>query len=224
LDKGASENIIKENTLSTLNNPVTNQNDKNALARAEFDISHVQQNPEVRFMVQLAASHVPLTKLQLWAICPGNLTIEIMKERKWYMYRITGFRLFSEANRVALESGVESAYVISTLQGKEIPLPEARQMTKVLEAESTKRSRSSNPGQIDYFIQVTASRIQLTGAERDEIYSKYPNCRVVVENGWFKYQSFVGTSYSDAINQKKDLAGKYFIAAYKGGTRINLHK
>jgi hypothetical protein len=220
---GNSDFVNTENIIT--NKPVqTKKTSVNTTVREEFDLSYVQQNSEVRFLVQLAASRVPLTKVQLWAIYPGNLTIEIIKEKNWFIYRITGFRLFSEANRVALESGVESAYVLSTLQGKEIKLTEARQMTKVLEKESDKRRKASSKEQIDFYIQVAASRTQLAGQDRDDIFKSYPTCREVVENGWFKYQFFTGTSYSDAASQKASLPEKVFVVAYKGGTRIKLNK
>jgi hypothetical protein len=217
-------NVDKTSEQEIVRNQLENTQSNNQLSKTDLEIWQVGKDQEVNFMVQIAASRIPLTKAQLWSIYPGNLAIEITREHNWYIYRIPGFRVFSEANRVALESGVESAYVVSEYNKKEISLPEARHMTDNYEKALRKQDFSSIPGLVSYFIQITASRTQLTGGERDMVFNTYPACREILESGWFKYQILAGASYSDALSLKRSLPETTFIVAYKNGTRISLHK
>ena len=97
-------------------------------------------------------------------------------------------------------------------------------MTKQYEIASGRSKTSSLSAQVDYYIQIAASRTQLTGHERDVVYNICPSCREVIESGWFKYQYYSGTSYDEALNRKNDFPVKAFIIAYRGGTKLYLHK
>lgn len=191
--------------------------------QGEYNIIE-DQNDAVRFMIQIASSRIPLTRSQLWAICPGNLSVEVVHENKWYKYRITGLRLFSEANMIAIESGVQSAYVIASLDGQEINLLKAREQTRRFEEEYKKNPSQSVAFKADYFIQVAASRTAIAAEELKNICSEYGNCREIIEEGWFKYQYYGGAKYSEALEISKKLTRKSFIVAYRGGTKINLYK
>jgi hypothetical protein len=189
----------------------------------EYDLSEGHDNT-VRFMIQIAASRIPLTRSQLWAIYPGNLSIEVIHENNWYKYRIMGFRLYSEANRIAVESGVTSAWIVSTRDGKEISLTKARELTRNFEEEYIKNSSKSVVFKPDYYIQVAASRTPIAAEELENICNELGNCRAIIEEGWFKYQYFAGNAYNDALKISKNLTRKSFIVAYRGGTKINLYK
>ncbi|MBA7522213.1 hypothetical protein ES705_14331 [subsurface metagenome] len=193
-------------------------------AREVFDISYVTQSKGVRFMVQLAASRIPLNRAQMWAIYPGNLTIGVIREDNWYKYRITGFRLFSEANRVAIKSGVKYAWVLSSNDGILINLVEARDMTRVLEADVKRRGRGVIENETDFFVQVLASKIRLNEQEMNSHCGYSGRCREIIEEGWFKYQIYAGTSYQEALSLKNEITGKSFIVTYKAGSKQNLYK
>ena len=213
---GNSENqSINTNTTHSANPDVVNSNDV-------YDINMAQQNQEVRFMVQIAASRIPLTRAQLWAIYPGNLSVEVIRDADWFKYRITGFRFFSDASMVATESGAKNAWVLSASLGKEINLEKAKDMTRVLEAGSKQYKYIT--GDIDFFVQVAASRVGLTDEEISNLCHSTSACREIIENGWFKYQVFTGTNYKEAIRLRKSMSIKSFVVAYKGGTKINLYQ
>lgn len=192
--------------------------------REALDLSYSQQSTGVRFMVQLAASRIPLSRSQLWALYPGNLSVEVVKEEGWYKYRIVNFRVFSEANRVALESGVKTAWVLSTQAGNPINLIEARNMTRVLESDIKRYGSKVIKDGTDFYIQLAASRTRLNDNNRESICGSAGACREVIEEGWFKYQVYAGTDYTKALEMKSRLAGKSFIVAYEKGTKVKLYK
>ena len=193
-------------------------------SRAALDLSVTPQSSDITFMVQVAASRIPLTRSQVWAIFPGNFTIEVVREDGWYKYRVTGFRLYSEANRVAMESGVRDAWVLSYQQGKQVNLPDARDMTRVLESDVKRYGRKALKDQTDYYVQVIASKTRLNDDQIRQFCGVAGLCREIVEEGWFKYQIYAGTEYEKALNIKNQLAGNSFIVAYERGTKVNLHK
>jgi hypothetical protein len=211
----SSNQSINTNTAHSANPDVVNSNDV-------YDISTPQQNQEVRFMVQIAASRIPLTRAQLWAIYPGNLSVEVIRDANWFKYRITGFRFFSDASMVATESGAKNAWVLSASLGKEINLEKAKDMTRILEAGSKQYKYIT--GDIDFFVQVAASRVGLTDEEISNLCHSTNACREIIENGWFKYQVFTGTNYKEAIRLRKSMSIKSFVVAYKDGTKINLYQ
>jgi len=196
---------------------------KKEILKNEYTVTPGDEN-NVRFTVQIAASRIPLTKTQLWAIYPSNLTIEVVREGSWYKYRITGFRLFSQANRVAIESGVKGAWVLATLNGKEITLAQARETTRGLEEIYIKQGSKSGLNTPDFYIQFAASRTPIPADIVQGLCSEVGKCREVIEEGWYKYQYFGGTSYDNTIQTIKGLSRKTFIVAYRGGTKINLYK
>lgn len=192
--------------------------------RAAYDLSSIPQASDINFMVQVAASRVPLNRAQLWAIFPGNFTVEVMQEDEWYKYRVTGFRLYSEANRVALESGVRDAWVVSYQQGKSLNLVEAREMTRVMETDVKRYGRKKLENPTDFYVQVVASRIRLSEDQISQFCGTINLCREVIEEGWFKYQLYAGNEYSKAVALKDQIGGDSFVVAYERGTKVNLHK
>ncbi len=196
-----------------------NTNNRSAVNTA----SSIPNTSEVRFMIQIAASRIPLSRAQIWAIYPGNLSVEVVKEGKWYKYRVTGFRFNSEASMVASESGVKNAWVLATYNGKDIKLDKAIEMTRLMEADYIQNSHKPAEGDIDFYVQVAASKVELSDNTLSELCSNDNPCREVIEAGWFKYQLFAGTDYRDALKLRKNMSPKSFIVAYKGGTKINLY-
>ncbi|MBN1950602.1 MAG: hypothetical protein JW801_05330 [Bacteroidales bacterium] len=192
-------------------------------ARTALDISSVQQVEGISFQIQVAASRIPLTRSQLTAIYTGKLTVEVYKENNWYKYRIPGFRLFSEANRVAVQSGVSDAFVVAQLDGQNVSLPEARDMTRVLEQNVNRYGRTALSNEIDFYVQVSASRVRFS-EDQIKTFCGGGNCREILEGGWYKYQVFAGNSYSEAQSLKAQIGGDAFIVAYERGQKTDLYK
>jgi hypothetical protein len=187
------------------------------------ELGTVPQYKDVVFAVQVAASRIPLTRSQTWAIYSGNTTVEVIEENGWYKYRLTGFRLFSEANRVALESGVRDAFVIAYSEGKQIDLPQAREMTRVAETDVKRYGRKSMPNETDYFVQVAASRIRMDENSLGQLCGDVNRCREVIEEGWFKYQIYAGNDYNEARELKSKMRPDAFVVAYIRGAKVKLY-
>ncbi len=196
--------------------------EKSNQSREAFDISTITQYTGIRFMVQLAASRIPLTRSQVWAIYPGNATIEIVYEDSWYKYRLTGFRLFSEADRVADESGVEDVWVLAKYNGNSISVTEARERTRVMEADVNRQGRQIIENEIDYYIQIMVSQVRLSEGEMKSLHGYSDKCREIIEEGWFKYQVYAGTDYKMALSLRNEIDGEAFIVAYKAGSKRNI--
>ena len=199
------------------NNPFSEDSEN---SRAAFDLSAVQQASDIIFMVQIAASRIPLTRAQVWAIFPGKFTVEVTQENGWYKYRVTGFRLFSEANRVAMESGIKDAWVLAYKQGKLINLTDAREMTRVLETDVKRYGYDILKNQIDYYIQILATRSRLEKDQLDKLCMSEGLCREIIEEGMYKYQVYSGTDYDKALEIREQLANDSFIVPYISGLRI----
>lgn len=216
----AQEEYYPEEQYTEYSPPVT----ESVQTREAYDISAVTQSTGVRFMVQLAASRIPITRPQMKAIYKGSMTIEVVREDDWYKYRITGFRLFSEANRVAKQSGVRSAWVLAANDGNPVNLVEAREMSRVLEADVKRRGKGAIENGNDFYVQVMASKVRISENEMQSICGYSGNCREIIEESWFKYQVFAGTDYQAALSLKSQIPGKSFIVAYKDGAKYNLYK
>ena len=188
--------------------------------RKTTGISSISGPAGVRFAVQIAASRVPLTRAQLWAIFPGNFTVEVVPEGKWFKYRITGFNLFSDAERVANELSIGDAWVLATRNGEVINLVTAREATRDMESDLPGNAYSGKEARIDYYVQLAASRVRIP---QEEItgYCLTDKYREIIEQGWFKYQIYAGESYNDAVKLRSSLHCRSFIVGYRGGQRIN---
>jgi len=198
--------------------------DQSVDSRLALEISSSQQIEGVEFMVQVAASRIPLTRSQLWAIYKGNLTVQVFQEKGWYKYRIAGFRLFTDANRVAVESGIKDAYVISMYEGQLVGLPEARDMTRLVETDVKRQGRSALKNETDFYVQVAATRIKFDEEKLNQYCGGTEICREIIETGWFKYQVYAGTNYNEALSLKNQIGGDAFIVAYERGRKMELFK
>jgi len=193
-------------------------------ARKEFDLSSTLQTSDIQFMVQVGASRAPLSRAQMWAIYPGGHTIDVIFENGWYKYRITGFRLFSEAHRVAVESGVRGSYVVAYEHGIPINLVLAREKTRVMETDVKRYGRKIIKHETDYYVQLAASRIRLSPDNMERICRTGNNCREIIEEGWYKYQIYSGSDYNKALELKNSSPDGSFIVAYESGRKIQKRK
>ena len=217
-----SDNQYEENRISSTD-LMFNSNSKND-SRVAFDLSATPQSSDIIFKVQIAASRVPITRAQLWAIYPGNYTVEVVQEDGWYKYRIGRFRLYSYASRVVEESGVDEAWVVPYLNGKQIKLSDAREMTRVMETDTKRYGENAIKNSVDYYIQVIASRTRLKEDEIKQLAGPAGVCREIIEEGWFKYQIYAGNEYEDALRIQNLIPGNSFIVGYKRGTKIDYRK
>jgi hypothetical protein len=79
------------------------------------------------------------------------------------------------------------------------------------------------PSEVEFRIQLAASRTPLTKEKVAKLCSKPYRIDMAEENGWYKYHIVAGNSYENAKKILSDCgADKAFIVPYKNGQRITL--
>ena len=114
--------------------------------------------------------------------------------------------------------------MISMYEGQLVGLPEARDMTRLVETEVKRQGRSALKNETDFYVQVAATRIKFDEEKLNQYCGGTEICREIVENGWFKYQVYAGTNYNEALSLKNQIGGDAFIVAYERGRKMELFK
>ncbi|MDA3865613.1 MAG: hypothetical protein PF489_02560 [Salinivirgaceae bacterium] len=87
------------------------------------------KNVPIHYVVQIAASHRPLTDGEIEGKYNGNHQIEHFTENDYHKYAIGKFKTFAEANKVKMECGVLGAFVKAYQNDKKINLYQAKKLT-----------------------------------------------------------------------------------------------
>lgn len=182
-------------------------------------------NVGLSFRVQIAANRVPMTKDQLKRIYKDNYPIELINEEGWYKYQLLGVRLFSDALKILRNAEIKGAFIIAYNNNTKHNLHAAVKRSKSLEKEVQTYGRKGKLNDIEWHVQIAASRIGLSQNELSQIYSGNENISLIIEDGWYKYRLKAGTSYSTAAKIKQECGiEKAFIVAYYIGKKVPLYK
>ena len=175
------------------------------------------------FNIQVAASKIRLNKEQLSKIYSGICTVQMIEEDGWYKYQIVGFRLYSDALKVMNQCGVKGAFIIAYQNGIKLKTSDAVNNTKSLEQTIRQRGRRGIVKEIDFYVQITATKFPLSESELNSIYHGTYKPIQVIEENWYKYMISSGSEYTEANNIKNSCGvPKAFVVAYKRGKRIPL--
>ncbi len=177
------------------------------------------------FRVQIAASRIRLNKEQLASIYGGPYPVELIEEEGWYKYQILGVRLFSDAIRIIRDTKVKGAFVIAYDNQVKIDLLDAVKRSRQLEKEVQTYGRKGRVKDIEFHVQVAASRVPLRVDELARIYSGNYQTTLVFEERWYKYRIKAGSSYDEAKSIKQGCGvEKAFIAAYDRAVKTALYR
>jgi hypothetical protein len=80
---------------------------------------------DIEWHVQVAASHIPLTKDELSRIYRGNRKISLIIEEGWYKYRLKAGTSYSAAKEIKQQCGVPNAFIVSYYRAKKVPINRA---------------------------------------------------------------------------------------------------
>ncbi len=176
------------------------------------------------YNVQVAASRMPLTKEQIAAIYKGDCTVELVEEEGWYKYQISGFRLYSDADKVKKSAGVRGVFISPYKDGNKIPVKQAIEENKVLVDAIKTRGRRGQVVEIDFHVQIIASKVRISSSTLAKIYSgSYPVIEVIEEE-LYKYQINAGSDYNKAKSIRSECGVRNaFIVAYKHGKKQKLY-
>jgi hypothetical protein len=176
---------------------------------------YIPEGDEVIFRVQIAASRIPLTRQQLSKIYKDNYPVEMIEEEGWFKYQILGVRLFSEALRLLRSARVKGAFIIAYDKGVKQNLYIAVKRSRSLEQEVQTYGRKEKLNNVEWHVQIAASRIPLTKDDLSRIYRGNRKISLIIEEGWYKYRLKAGISYSTAKEIKQQCGvPKAFIVSY----------
>lgn len=186
--------------------------------------SGIQKSEGLLFNVQIAASKVPLGKTQIASIYKGNKTVTVIVEDGWFKYQIQGFKLYNDARQVRRNCGVNGAFIVAYRDGQKQALDEAIKQNKSLQEHANKYGRR-DLGEIDYFVQIAASKVQLSEQILQSLNPASLPVRVIIEEDWYKYQIPAGKTFGEAqsIKQQISVHGA-FIVPYKRGDKTKLYQ
>lgn len=177
------------------------------------------------FRVQIAASKAPMSLPQLNAIYPGDYSILEYKEGSYYRYQIRGFKLFTDAQSVCSNTGVENAYILAYKESSSVPLMEAIKEARSLEQEVKNVGRLKALQSIEFTVQIAASRVRMSPEQLESVYSGNYKVSTVFEEGWYKYQILAGNDLKFALDALETCGvPKAYLVAYKNGKKIKLYK
>jgi hypothetical protein len=177
------------------------------------------------FRIQVAASRNPLTIGQLEKIYPGKYPVEMILEDGWYKYQFMGVRLYSDAVQIIQNVTTSGAFIVAYENGTKINLAEAVKVSRELERTVQARGRKGNIDEIEYHLQIAASRTAMKLEELQMIYSGSEPVAVIHEDGWYKYHLKAGNSpeLAEQFKQASNVA-KAFIVPYKRAAKITYYQ
>jgi hypothetical protein len=177
--------------------------------------------PGLLFRVQVAASRIPMTLQQLERIYSGNYPIEMIFEEGWYKYQFMGVRLYSDAVHIKQNLTTTGAFIVAYENGTKINMADAVKKSRELEIVVQSKGRKGIIDEIEFHLQLAASRSVMSQEELQEIYNGPEPVSVILEEGWYKYHLKAGNS-AEMAEQFKQTSGiaRAFIVPYKRATKI----
>jgi hypothetical protein len=179
--------------------------------------------PEYR--VQLAAGRSQMNHYQVATIYNGPLSVIEVKDGNLFKYQIRSFSLFTDAQLACSQSKVENAYLAAYKGSSSLLLADAVKETRPLEAQVKKIGKDRVVHEIEFAVQVAASKVRLTKAQLNEMYSGQWPITIVFEEGWYKYQILGGRNLQNTLDILENCGvNKAFLVAYKNGRKLILYK
>jgi hypothetical protein len=177
------------------------------------------------FRIQVAAGRVPLTTGQLKRIYQGDYPVEEITEDGWYKYQFMGVRLYSDALQIVQDVATPGVFIVAYDNGTKINLADAVRSNKELEKTVKTHGRKGNVQEIEFHVQLAASKMAMKPDELKTIYGGSGTVSVIFENGWYKYHLKAGNS-PEIAEQFKQSCGvaKAFIVPYKRAAKINYYQ
>jgi hypothetical protein len=177
--------------------------------------------PGLLFRVQVAASRIPLNLKQLERIYSGKYPIEMILEEGWYKYQFMGVRLYSDALHIKQNLTTPGAFIVSYENGTKTNMAEAVKKSRELELVVQSKGRKGIVDEIEFHLQLAASRLVISQEELQAIYNGPEPVSVILEDGWYKYHLKAGNSpeMAEQFKQACGIAGA-FIVPYKRAAKI----
>jgi hypothetical protein len=190
-----------------------------------ISVSEQRVPPGLIFRIQVAASRVTLTVGQLERIYQGKYPVEMISEDGWYKYQLMGVRLYSDALQIVRNITTTGTFIVAYENGLKIRLADAVRKNKETENTVKIHGRQGNIQEIEFHLQLAASKIAMSPDERKALYGGSELVSVIYENGWYKYHLKAGNSAEMAAQFKQSCGiDKAFIVAYQRAAKITLNQ
>jgi hypothetical protein len=177
--------------------------------------------PGLLFRVQVAASRIPMNLQQLERIYPGNYPIEMIFEEGWFKYQFIGVRLYSDAVHIKQNLITKGAFIVAYENGTKTNIVDAVKKSRELELVVQSKGRKGIIDEIEFHLQLAASRFVISQEELQAIYNGPEPVSVILEDGWYKYHLKAGNSpeMAEQFKQACGITGA-FIVPYKRAAKI----
>ena len=176
------------------------------------------------FRIQVAATRVPLNKDQLAGIYNGRYPVEVVTEEGWYKYQFMGVRLYSDATTLIRDVASRGAFIVAYEDGVKQNMASAVNKIRELE-QAVKTSGRAQLREVEFHVQLAASRNFMKPAELAGIYKGSETVVVIHEDGWYKYHLKAGNSLDVANELKKNCGiNGAFIVPYRRAAKIGLYE
>ena len=212
-------------TVTNTTNEITKGKSTNIIPPDLFSTSIPENGNVPEYRVQIAASHTPLNLYQITSIYSGPLTVTEVKDDNLYKYQIRAFDLYTDAQKVCSQTKIDNAYLAAYNGATQLKLSSAVKQTKSLEDKVKKYGKDRIVHEIEFAVQIAASRVRLTSAQAAQLNSTQYSLTVQFEDGWYKYQILTGKNLQDALSCLENCGtDKAFLVAYKNGRKLILYK
>jgi hypothetical protein len=219
----SEQNISNQNSTAKANNEeYLSQSELTAVSQST---SFIPNDNLIDFRVQIAASKNKLNISQINTIYSGGRSVIELKEGSYFKYQIRGCQLFSDAQKICSNSGVENAFIAAYTGSVNLQLSKAVKDAQELGQEVRKYGSQNKIQPADFSVQLAASRVRLTEDQIRNMYNGEYSVIVVFEEEWYKYQIPVGKDAKKALSVLESCGvNKAFICAYKNGQKQKLYK
>ena len=199
-DEESKAVVFVNNTKTAVNNENIDE-----INPYEFDENRIV------FVVQIAASRVPLSKLEVKEIYSGNLKVYLKEEEGWYKYQVGHTFIYEEAKNTLKNVNVPGAFIAAYETNVKHKLWQAIRKSNI------------QPDKIIYKVQIAASKVELKNEHLKNIYNGNYKVEMIIEEGMFKYQIVAGNSFKEALSIRKECGVRgAFIVPYSNGKKISL--
>ncbi len=196
-------NIQKEVAVTQSATIVTNDNSKT-------------EDNTIYYYVQIAACKSPINSAFLKTIYNGKESIITRQEEGWYKYQISKTTDYAKAQKEASNLAIEGAFIAAYKHDEKQILWKTFNSTNYLQGEK----------RLIFAIQLSANKNIISTEKRAELQKIAGGfIRQIEEEGWYKYQYIVGSSYQEAMLKWKEIGTDIsFLVAYFDNEKIDMNE
>lgn len=170
----------------------------------------------VVFYIQIAAARSKLSSAEIKKINKTHAEYRVINENDWFKYQVSLGSNYISARQAINEYPSKHVFLVAYRGNKRLDLWET---VKHIELQTPKQN------ELLFVVQVAASRQPLSIKEKSQLIASGDNLRSIQEDGWYKYQIIIGSSYQLTLNKCKLIGiNKSFPVAYLNGVKIDMAK